>query len=165
MKIPILHLQDGFHSFNFLIEPKILEFSQSEIYPEELKINIDVNKFEKNIQCKVDLKTNAHYTCDRCLDKYVKPYHENFEVLFHVGTNDFETDEEDVVLLPPETLEIDITDRVIEYLILTIPMKNVCRKNCKGICPGCGADLNQEACRCSQTATDPRWEELRKLLK
>jgi len=68
-------------------------------------------------------------------------------------------------MLLPDTVEIDLTDRVIEYLILTIPMKNICRSECKGICPGCGADLNHETCRCVETAVDPRWEGLRKLMK
>lgn len=165
MKIPILHLENGFHHFDFLIRGTSLDFQNSEIYPENLKIDVEVNKFDKNLKCEVDVETNAHYICDRCLDEYSRSYHEKFELLFHIGTKDFETDEEDVVMLPPETVEIDITDSLIEYLILTIPMKKLCRTDCRGICPGCGAELNHEPCRCVEAAIDPRWEELRKLLK
>jgi uncharacterized protein len=165
MKIPILHLEDGLHKFNFQVKAKTLDFRGNEVYPENLDINVDVNKFDKNIQCEIDIQTKVYYTCDRCLEGFSKSYHEKFRLLFHIGTNDFETDEEDVVLLPSETLEIDLTERLIEYLVLTIPMKNLCKTDCKGICPGCGADLNHEACHCDQAVTDPRWEELRKLLK
>jgi len=47
---------------------------------------------------------------------------------------------------------------------LSIPMKLLCREDCQGICPGCGANLNQEACRCGEKPGDPRWEKLRELL-
>lgn len=165
MKIPILHLENGFHHFDLIVKADSLDFKDREIYPENLKVDVEVNKFEKNLKCNVDVQTNAHYICDRCLEEYSRPYHERFEVLFHIGTKDFDTDEEDVEILPPETVEIDMTGRLIEYLILTIPMKKLCRADCKGICPGCGADLNHESCRCTEAAIDPRWEELRRLLK
>jgi uncharacterized protein len=165
MKIPILHLEDGFHKFEFVVKGKSLEFKGNLNYPDDVMVNIQVNKFGKNFTCEIDVRTEGHYSCDRCLASIVRPYHENFRLLFHIGTSDFETDEEDVVMLPPETVEIDFTDRLIEYLILTMPMKNLCKPDCKGICPDCGEDLNFESCQCTHTATDPRWEELRKLLK
>lgn len=165
MKIPVLHLKDGFHHFEFEIKGTSLAFESNKIYPENLKIEVDIDKFGKNIRCKLDIDTTAHYICDRCLESFTNPYHEHFELLYHIGTDDFETDEEGVFILPPETVEIDLTDRIIEYLILTIPMKNICRIECKGICPGCGADLNNEACQCVETVIDPRWEGLRKLMK
>lgn len=165
MKVPILHLEDGFHHFEFVVKGSSLEFKESPIYPDDVMVNIEVNKFEKNLTCNVDVRTEAHYSCDRCLEGFVRPYRENFRLLFHIGTNDFETDEEDVVMLPSETVEIDFKERLIEQLKLTVPMKNLCRPDCKGFCPGCGADLNHESCRCTHSTTDPRWEELRKLLK
>jgi uncharacterized protein len=39
-------------------------------------------------------------------------------------------------------------------------MKQLCKSDCKGICPGCGVDLNREKCRCSGKTVDPRWEKL-----
>lgn len=165
MKVPILHLEDGFHHFEFVINGKSLEFKQNTIYPGDMMVNVEVNKFAKNLTCSVDIQTEGHYSCDRCLEGYVRPYHDVFRLLFHVGTSDFETDEEDVVMLPPETVEIDFTERLIEQLKLTVPMKNLCKPDCKGICPGCGMDLNYKSCRCSHSSVDPRWEELRKLLK
>ena len=96
--------------------------------------------FEKNILCKVYLKTVAHYTCDRCLEPFDNPLEFNFELLFRSGKDKLETDEEDVVNLPAETVEVDLTERVIENLILEIPMKVICKDDCKGICSGCGAN-------------------------
>jgi uncharacterized protein len=165
MKIPVLHLEDGFHQFSFNIPAGTLQFSGSEVYPEDLIANVEISKYEKNIKCRVDVKTLGHYTCDRCLDQFVAPHHQFFELLFHIGTADFETDEEDVVFIKAETVEINLVEWLVEYLILTIPMKNICKKGCKGICPGCGAELNHEYCTCPVSAGDPRWEKLKDLIK
>jgi uncharacterized protein len=165
MKIPILHLSDGIHQFEQTVNSESLNFSRSDVYPYPLEIKAEVNKFEKNILCKVYLKTVAHYTCDRCLEPFDNPLEFNFELLFRSGKDKLETDEEDVVNLPAETVEVDLTERVIENLILEIPMKAICKDDCKGICSGCGANLNLEACQCSEKPTDPRWEKLRDLLE
>jgi uncharacterized protein len=42
-------------------------------------------------------------------------------------------------------------------------MDTLCREGCKGICPSCGQDLNEQSCGCSQESSDPRWEKLRSL--
>lgn len=165
MKIPILHLSDGIHIYEQTLDSGSLNFSGSDVYPYPLEITAEVNKFEKNILCKVHLKTVAHYTCDRCLELFDRPLEFNFELLFRSGKDKLETDEEDVINLPAETVEVDLTERIIENLILEIPMKILCKDDCKGICPKCGANLNQETCQCSEQPADPRWEKLRDLLE
>ena len=164
MRIPILHLEEGIHHYDFHIAGGSLQFYRNEVYPHDLDVHVELNKFERNIHCKVHVETVAHYICDRCLEHYERPYATDFKVLFHIGTHDLETDEEDVILLPPETVDIDLTDRLQEVLILDVPMKMLCREDCKGICPGCGADLNHEQCQCEERPIDPRWLKLRELL-
>jgi len=52
--------------------------------------------------------------------------------------------------------KIDLSAVVAEQILLEIPMKAVCRENCRGLCDQCGADLNLEACECVRTKVDPR---------
>jgi len=156
MKIPILHLEDGIHNFDFHVGAGTLHFYRDEIYPHDIDIHAEVNKFERNITCRLSIQTVGHYTCDRCLSEYEKPYDEHFELLFHLGKNDLMTDEEDVVILPVETVDIDLSDWIKEYLILTVPMKMLCKTDCKGICPKCGTDLNFTSCSCEEKQVDPR---------
>ncbi len=165
MKLPILHLADGVHEYTNVIGAGYLQFSGDQVYPNAIDIRVVLNKFEKNITCEIELKTTAHHICDRCLTEYEKNYKEAFKVLFHLGEHDFETEEENVVMLSPEQNEIDLLPFIKENLILSIPMKTVCSSSCKGICSGCGADLNSEACTCSEAPIDPRWEKLRELKK
>lgn len=59
---------------------------------------------------------------------------------------------------------IDITPEALRLLFAELPMKPMCREDCCGLCPQCGADLNGEGCSCAQNDIDPRWEKLRDLL-
>lgn len=162
MRIPILHLEDGFHHFDGIIKQGTMHFYRDEVYPNDIYVSVDLNKFDKNINCTVGIHTQAHYTCDRCLSEFDQEYKEEFKVLFHLGPNDLHSDEEDVINLSPEQKEIDLTPMVKENLVLSIPMKWICSEDCKGICPGCGADLNKESCKCTTQQIDARWEQLNK---
>ncbi len=165
MKIPILHLEEGYHHFEDYIKKGSLHFYRDEIYPDDINIKVEVNKFAKNISCKAEISTRMHLTCDRCLAEFDEDFLEMFDILFHIGQDELNIDEENVVALLPDQKEIDLTSYIQETLILSIPMKVLCRDDCKGICPNCGADLNTEECQCMDKPIDSRWENLKKLRK
>jgi uncharacterized protein len=58
---------------------------------------------------------------------------------------------------------LDLTEAVRQYLVIAMPMKPLCKAECKGLCGTCGKDLNKSKCACKQEETDPRWAELLKL--
>ena len=60
--------------------------------------------------------------------------------------------------------QLDLDELMGEVFILNLDTKNLCSEDCKGICPGCGADLNKEACRCKREI-DPRLAKLAQLLE
>ena len=59
---------------------------------------------------------------------------------------------------------LDLSDVLRQYLLTDEPLKTLCRRDCRGLCPECGADLNTEKCRCDQPAIDPRWGALAELM-
>lgn len=61
--------------------------------------------------------------------------------------------------------KIDLTAAVTEQIVLEIPMKPICREDCKGLCDQCGADLNEGNCGCEKMALDPRLQVLRDVRK
>jgi uncharacterized protein len=160
MKIPILHLEDGDHQIEGVIKAGTQQFFHSEFYPNDIRVLVKLNKFGNNISCRVDLSTAAHFTCDRCLSEFDKKINEKFELLFYLGQKDLETDEEYIIHLSPEVKELDIDPHIQEVLILVLPMKQLCREECKGICAGCGVDLNSEECQCKEKPVDTRWDKL-----
>jgi uncharacterized protein len=59
---------------------------------------------------------------------------------------------------------IDLTPEALRALFAELPMKPLCREDCRGLCPVCGVDLNLRQCSCEIKEIDPRWEMLRDLL-
>jgi uncharacterized protein len=70
-------------------------------------------------------------------------------------------DPSEVQILPPGETVVDITDDVRQTVLLGIPQKLVCREDCLGLCPSCGANRNTAPCTCADAAVDPRWERLK----
>lgn len=165
MKLPILHLVDGIHQFEQVLKPESLNFYRQALYPHPLRVEVELNKFERNIQGSIRVETTARYECDRCLTVYERPLALDFNLLFRIGKDTLQTEEDEVVVLPAETVELDLSEWIQEQLVLAIPMKMLCSKDCKGICAGCGANLNTDACSCAAPDTDPRWDKLKTLLK
>jgi uncharacterized protein len=106
--------------------------------------------------------------CTRCLAPVEWTNADTFQVELR-STADGPTDEDvgldetemDVIFLDDD--RFDTTDLAAEQVLLALPMRLVCRDDCAGLCPRCGADLNREgACAC-QPEVDPRWEALRDL--
>jgi uncharacterized protein len=104
-------------------------------------------------------------SCNRCLKPIVEPVASNVELMILVerpqeSGGDHELHEKDlgVLYLAEEVLETDPI--LIEQLQLNVPMKPLCRPDCQGLCPVCGADRNAGACSCAEASTDPRWASL-----
>jgi uncharacterized protein len=56
---------------------------------------------------------------------------------------------------------IELAAVVRDQVMLELPMRSVCRPECRGLCPVCGNNRNLQACECREVFTDPRWESLR----
>ncbi|MCS7001465.1 MAG: DUF177 domain-containing protein [Dehalococcoidia bacterium] len=56
---------------------------------------------------------------------------------------------------------LDLAPAIREYAVVARPMQPLCRADCQGLCPSCGADLNVATCACRESAVDPRWAALR----
>jgi len=101
-------------------------------------------------------------TCRRCLATST----EEFEVeVALVWSDDVELRGDDGAIraLPKGTDEIDLGEAVREELLLAVPPYMECRPDCKGLCPQCGTNWNEQSCDCSTEERDPRWDALRSL--
>jgi len=113
---------------------------------------------------------HLYLPCARCLEGVTHPIDDPFRFFLRSELEE-PVPEDGEVELTPEALEygfldgdeIDLSGLLEEQLALAMPSKALCRSDCRGICQGCGADLNREPCRCEGTSIDPRWEVLRSL--
>ena len=115
------------------------------------------------------VESRIHLECSRCLEGFDLELSTCLDLVFHREERarlPEGMDEEDFLLFT-DTLEsrYDIFPRVRELILLELPIRFLCREDCKGICPACGANLNEIDCRCPEREPDPRWQGLKKLLR
>jgi len=115
------------------------------------------------------LSTGLEILCARCLDPVQVPVNRDFDLLYRPAGSDIGEDKEvelqdrDAAISYYEGEGLELAEIVREQLLLAVPIKTVCREECKGLCPHCGKNLNTGECECAQSATDPRWEALKGL--
>jgi uncharacterized protein len=99
------------------------------------------------------LRLTFSLLCDRCACRVLWPVDDEF--IYRVVTeesqlSDGEVDEESADLWLADGPALDLAEVFQERVFLALPVKVLCAEDCRGLCPGCGADLNQELCRCSR---------------
>ena len=99
--------------------------------------------------------------CDRCARPFEREKTVEYETLLAFELANGESD--DIVLLDKDG-ELDLDALMEEVFLLEMDTKNLCSQDCRGLCPGCGADLNVEPCRCKREV-DPRLARLAQLLE
>ena len=106
----------------------------------------------------------ARDKCRRCLNDVRVDVGEDVHLFFMETGVEGAEDDAETYLIDPRAHVIDLRPAIREHWLLAVPGFAVCREDCKGLCPTCGADLNAGECACARTA-DSRWEALRKLRK
>ena len=106
------------------------------------------------------LEGEAVEACRRCLTDVRAAVDEDVHLFFAEEGDETTGDDPDVYLLDPKAHEIDLRPAIREDWLLVVPAFVLCREDCKGLCPNCGADLNAGSCDCPP-ATDSRWDALR----
>ena len=116
-----------------------------------------------------DLEARVEVICSRCLSLYPCPlkfkiseeYYPTIDV--ETGTQ-LSAPDETVCFSIDENHILDLTEAVRQYALLAIPMKPLCHRECAGLCPTCGKNLNYGACDCPVDEIDPRWAGLEELI-
>jgi uncharacterized protein len=119
-----------------------------------LEINVTAELHGTEIRIRGRLKTSLEASCDRCLDTVAIPVDREFD-LFYRPVQSIAKEEE--IEIPEDEMEvgfysgdgIELADVAVEQVILSVPMKIVCRTDCRGLCPVCGANLNLTTCNCA----------------
>jgi uncharacterized protein len=115
------------------------------------------------------LKTDLEILCARCLEPVHYPIQREFDLLYRPAGSDIgedkevELDDKDAAISYYERDGVQLDDLLREQVLLEVPLKTLCKEDCKGLCAHCGTNLNTGHCECAQAATDPRWEALKGL--
>ncbi|MGI8497643.1 MAG: YceD family protein [Gemmatimonadaceae bacterium] len=105
----------------------------------------------------------ADTSCRRCLVDVRVPVQEDVGVIFAADDDTEVEDDPDVFRIAARAHMLDLRPAVREQWLLGVPSFALCREDCQGLCPACGADRNAGDCACEPARTDGRWDTLRAL--
>ncbi len=122
----------------------------------------------KDIRVKGNLATSLEMSCARCLELIVQNLSRDFELLYRplgadAGRDEMSVTDAEAEISYYEGEGIALEDVLREQVLLAVPVKVICRENCKGLCPHCGKNLNLEQCSCATEQEEPRWAALKEI--
>jgi uncharacterized protein len=93
-----------------------------------------------------DVRGTVNLQCGSCMESYEQNLDFSFEARLRRPSG--QEDPDDFLY---EGNEVDLSEIVLEFLLLELPIQRRCREDCRGLCPECGTNLNHESCQCSNT--------------
>ena len=133
-----------------------------------ISLAFDIFKDKQQFRLVGRVQTTLELPCGRCLEPFTTPVDQFFDLRYHphtlnTGEGERELEEDDLTTAFYENDEIDLGHLMREQFYLSLPMKPLCRTDCRGLCVVCGTNLNRETCSCKRVWEDPRLGPLRDL--
>jgi uncharacterized protein len=133
-----------------------------------VKLAFDIYKDKDQFRLIGSVQTTLELPCSRCLEPFTWPVDSSFDLRYqpharNTGEGEREIEEDDLTTAFYENDTIDLGQLMREQFYLALPMKPLCRDDCKGLCPTCGTNWNKGACQCTTTWEDPRLAALKTL--
>lgn len=135
MKIYVNEIsEEGIALSEKIDQTRLLSNTETVDFVGAINVEANVTKTGREIFINVLLDVPVEYTCARCLFRKPDIMRKEFDIIQEAR--------------PDEVIEID--EDIRQEVILNLPMKIVCRPDCKGLCPNCGQNLNISECECNK---------------
>jgi uncharacterized protein len=133
-----------------------------------LTVSLAVAREYDHIRVHGAVNTSIVLTCSRCLAEHAAAVESRFTIFYtradgNQPEDEVELGEEDLISAAYSGDEIDFDDEIAAQVLLEIPYKPLCSEECRGLCPDCGADLNNSACSCSDKRSSMAFSTLKGL--
>ncbi|MBM3828527.1 MAG: DUF177 domain-containing protein [Actinobacteria bacterium] len=136
------------------VAPSVLGIDDRRLLPEsDIDVRVLCESLSDGIVVEGRVQLDFRGECRRCLTPLTGTLSIEVHELYQVAITDPDA-------FPIENDQIDLATMVRESVLLDLPNAPVCRADCAGLCPVCGADRNTLRCGCPATSPDPRWAAL-----
>lgn len=161
MIIKIANLSDGEHEFSF--DESVNDIGIDEPFFGNCRVEAKLAKSNNQLVLYSELMLQARYECDRCGREFEREVKTDYRMVYMFGEEPEDNDDINLTFLPPDADKIELDVDVRDFALLSVPMKKLCKEDCKGLCIKCGKDLNEGNCGCKTDDSDPRWKPLMEL--
>lgn len=165
----VLAREESFDAFPALAE---IVASGECTFVAPLVIGLKVYRIGEMVEVEGTVQSRVRLACGRCLVEYEEPLSSRFALTFARELPEIggESEEEEVELEAEEMGlilfagdEIDLCEALAEQVIMALPMRPLCQSGCRGLCPQCGANLNEVDCGCVPPVFNPKFAALKDL--
>jgi len=152
MFIRLAALADGTNTVHETSAPEEIGLD-AEIFHSPVELTGEVHRSENGFDFRLHVATEGDFVCDRCAVGFRRTVESDIRLLAvrRTGHAPREREAEGLVTIGMHDAEINLDQEILDALILGLPMKILCREDCRGLCPRCGADLNEGPCGCENT--------------
>jgi uncharacterized protein len=162
MILDLTQLEHGRMEASFRIPPEspVLEGFGGEVHePIDLDVSVRCASGDTYVVEGV-LAGEVTRPCRRCLAPVDLGFENRFRLVYQMADREEDTGDDDVMLVAPGTLRIDLTEPVRDQLFLETDPYPLCCAECAGFCTGCGRNLNEGSCDCRPEPGESRWAAL-----
>ena len=170
MQLDLSRIRQNKCRFEWLLKPsEILQADGSYHIVRSVDLRVELYKDQKKFRLIGHVLTELELSCSRCLEAYRMPIDVDFDQQYlpaeeGLEAAEAEIEDEDLEISYYKKEPIDINALLHEQFCLTLPMKQLCLDDCRGLCSNCGTNLNTGLCSCGTNWEDPRLEPLKNLL-
>jgi len=162
MKLDLTRYRQPVSHFARTFQPEEVA-SETETYQvvTPVELEFDIHKDKDKFRLVGHLRTELELPCSRCLEPYRFAIDADFDQRYlpasaASGEAESEVGEDDLETSYYSDDQIDLGELIREQFYLALPMKPLCRDDCRGLCPQCGTNLNTGTCDCLPVWEDPR---------
>ncbi|HVP28406.1 MAG TPA: DUF177 domain-containing protein [Myxococcota bacterium] len=176
MKLLVDRIQETPSRYDFEAEPAFWSALQaavpevSRVRADEFRVDMHVYRSGSELFLSGTIHGALELECGRCLARYRAALHEPFRLVLEPAGDRVPAEPESAAALERDGLclldeletgwfrgkEIELGPYFIELVQLAVPVQPLCREDCRGLCPRCGVDRNQETCHCeAQSPSSP----------
>jgi uncharacterized metal-binding protein YceD (DUF177 family) len=163
--IPIGGIKEGKHTYEFEIGKKFFElFEESEVREGSLKVRVNSDKRSSLVDLEIRIDGTITISCDRCLALFSHPVSCENRLLVKFGKT-FDESDPDIITLPRDEKELDMSHYFYEYILLALPISRMHPEDEEGK-SNCDPEMLKTLSQhfAEDEESDPRWDELKKLM-
>jgi len=142
-------------------------------FPTLLKAALRAQQIGDIVEVDGNISTSVRLDCGRCLQPFELPLASSFELTYSrkepaakhgdADQEELELTTEDIGLIYFQGEEINLRNEIQEQVVMALPVRALCKPDCRGLCPVCGIDLNTAECQCDRSPPEGKFAALKNL--
>ncbi|MCK4545867.1 MAG: DUF177 domain-containing protein [Candidatus Eisenbacteria sp.] len=161
-------LKDGKSTRSLVGDVESLDLSRDEyVFHSPVRVELEVTRSEYEISVVGEILVTAQVECARCACVSTREIVADLRARYIRvrGKSDWNgrSEHAGVFRIQYDEGVVDLSEEICQSVLVSLPMRALCTSDCKGLCPSCGANLNEGQCSCRRTQSHPAWAALEKL--